>query len=213
MFEETLIQGTKENLVLLGRSGILRDAYLAGGTAAALQIGHRISMDFDFFTSKEFVPGVFSVELSKLGSFQQEQADKGTIIGEFDGIRFSLFVYKYPLIYPPLKYLSLNMADIRDIAAMKIDAVATRGAKRDFIDLYFISESGYGLTELLAFYDRKYGKLGSNLVHIQKSLVFFDDAEHDEMPRMLRKVDWEEIKQYFKNEIKDICSVRTDRNH
>lgn len=75
MFEETLIQGTKENLVLLGRSGILRDAYLAGGTAAALQMGHRISMDFDFFTSKEFVPGVFSVELSKLGSFQQEQAE------------------------------------------------------------------------------------------------------------------------------------------
>jgi Nucleotidyl transferase AbiEii toxin, Type IV TA system len=213
MFEETLIQGTKENLVLLGRSGILKDAYLAGGTAAALQMGHRISIDFDFFTSKEFVPGVFSVELSKLGSFQQEQADKGTIIGEFDGIRFSLFVYKYPLIYPPLKYLSLKMADIRDIAAMKIDAVATRGAKRDFIDLYFISESGYGLTELFAFYDRKYGKLGSNLVHIQKSLVFFDDAEHDEMPRMLKKVDWEEIKQYFKNEIKDICSVRTDRNH
>lgn len=212
MFEETLIQGTKENLVLLGRSGILRDAYLAGGTAAALQMGHRISMDFDFFTSKEFVPGVFSVELSKLGSFQQEQADKGTIIGEFEGIRFSLFVYKYHLIYPPLKYLSLNMADIRDIAAMKIDAVATRGAKRDFIDLYFISESGYRLTELLAFYDRKYGKLGSNLVHIQKSLVFFDDAEHDEMPRMLKKVEWEEIKQYFKNEIKNLCSVRTDRN-
>ncbi|MBW1795841.1 MAG: hypothetical protein JRJ38_15700 [Deltaproteobacteria bacterium] len=82
---------------------------------------------------------------AKLGSFQKEQADKGTVLGKFEGIQFSLFVYEYPLIRPPLKYLSLNIADILDIAAMKIDAVATRGAKRDFIDLYFISKSGYAL--------------------------------------------------------------------
>jgi len=204
MFEETLIKGAKENLALLGGSGILRDAYLAGGTAAALQLGHRISVDFDFFTPKEFVPTVFSAELSKLGSFDEEQADKGTVLGKFEGIQFSLFVYKYPLIFPPLKYFSLNIADIRDIAAMKIDAVATRGAKRDFIDLYFIGKSSYALTELLAFYNEKYGKLGSNLIHIQKSLVFFDDAEPDEMPRMLKKVEWEEVKQYFENEVKKL---------
>ena len=149
MFEESLIKGAKENLALLGRSGVLKDAYLAGGTAAALQLGHRISVDFDFFTPKEFVPAVFSAELSKLGSFDEEQTDKGTVLGKFEGIKFSLFVYEYPLICPPLKYLSLNIADIRDIAAMKIDAVATRGAKRDFIDLYFIGRSGYGLMNLV----------------------------------------------------------------
>jgi hypothetical protein len=105
----------------------------------------------------------------------------------------------------PLKYLSLNIADIRDIAAMKIDAVATRGAKRDFIDLYFVGKSGYGLTELLAFYNKKYGKLASNLVHIQKSLVFFNDAETDEMPRMLKEVRWEEVKNYFESEVKKLA--------
>ena len=62
MFEETLIKGAKENLALLGRSGILNDAYLAGGTAAALQLGHRISVDFDFFTTQEFVPKLLSAE-------------------------------------------------------------------------------------------------------------------------------------------------------
>lgn len=204
MFEETLIKGAKENLALLGRSGILKDAYLAGGTAAALQLGHRISVDLDFFTTREFVPGVFSVELSKLGSFDQEQADKGTVLGKFEGIKFSLFIYEYPLISLPLKYLSLNIADIKDIAAMKIDAVATRGAKRDFVDLYFIGKSGYGFSELLKCYNQKYGKLSSNLIHIQKSLVFFDDAEPDEMPRMLKEVEWEEVKQYFKNEVKNL---------
>lgn len=64
MFEETLIKGAKNNLAILGRCGILKDSYLAGGTAIALQIGHRISVNFDFFTDKEFVPITFSEELS-----------------------------------------------------------------------------------------------------------------------------------------------------
>ena len=87
---------------------------------------------------------------------------------------------------------------------MKIDAVATRGAKRDFIDLYFICKSNYGLTELFRFYNEKYGGLASNIIHIQKSLIFFNDAEPDEMPRMLKKVKWEEIKKYFEGEIKKL---------
>lgn len=202
MFEETLVKKTRELLALLGSSAILRDAYLARGTAAALQLGHRISVDFDFFTPNEFVPKSFSAELSKLGSFDEEQADKGTILGKFEGISFSLFIYKYPLIFSTLKYLALDMADIRDIAAMKIDSMATRGAKRDFIDLYFICKSGYQLSELLDFYDKKYGKLASNIMHIQKSLIYFDDAETDEMPRMLKEITWEQIKKYFEDEVK-----------
>ncbi len=67
-----------------------------------------------------------------MGSFDEDQANKGTVLGRFEGVSLSLFIYEYPLIYPPLKYLSLNIADIRDVAAMKIDAVATRGRKRDF---------------------------------------------------------------------------------
>ncbi|MEA1928390.1 MAG: nucleotidyl transferase AbiEii/AbiGii toxin family protein [Candidatus Auribacterota bacterium] len=180
----------------------MSDAYLAGGTAAALQLGHRISVDFDFFTPEEFSPRAFAGDLAKLGLFYEEQADKGTVLGEFEGIKFSIFIYKYPLIFPPLKYLSLDIADIRDIAAMKIDAVANRGAKRDFVDLYFICKSGYKLADLLKFYDMKYGMLASNLIHIQKSLVFFSDADPEEMPRMLKDVLWEEIKKYFEDKVK-----------
>ncbi len=204
MFEETLVKGAKKNLALLGKSGILQHAYLAGGTAIALQLRHRVSVDFDFFTIEDFVPKIFSVELSKLGSFNEEQADKGTVLGKFRGVKFSIFIYKYPLIFPPLKYLLLNIADIRDIAAMKIDAITTRGAKRDFIDLYFICKKGYRLTELLDFYNRKYGKLASNLIHIEKSLVFFNDAETEEMPKMLKKAQWEDVKRFFEKEVKKI---------
>lgn len=205
MFEDALVEGAKDTLAILGNSGILESAYLAGGTAAALQLGHRISVDFDFFTTREFVPKIFSSEISKLGLFDEEQADKGTVTGVFEGIKFSLFIYKYPPKYPLLKYLSVDLADIRDIAAMKIDAVATRGAKRDFVDLYFICRAGYGLAEVLDIYDKKYGKLASNLVHIQKSLVFFNDAEHEKMPKMLKEVEWAEIKRYFEKEVKKLA--------
>lgn len=205
MFEETLVKGAKENLAILGNSGILRGAYLAGGTAAALQLGHRISVDFDFFTDKEFVPKVFSKRLSKLGPFDEEQADRGTVLGRFKGIKFSLFIYKYPLIFPALKYLGLRVADIRDIAAMKIDAIATRGAKRDFVDLYFICKTAYKLKEVVKFYDKKYSRIASNLIHIQKSLVFFNDAEAERMPKMLKPAAWGRIKKYFEDEIRKMA--------
>ncbi len=204
MFEETLVKGAKENLALLGKSGILKDAYLAGGTAAALFLGHRISVDFDFFTYKEFIPSIFSSELSQLGLFEEDQADKGTVLGIFKGVKFSLFIYPYPLIYPAFKYLSLDIADIRDIAAMKIEAISSRGAKRDFIDLYYLCQSGYSLRKLLDFYDKKYGKLSSNRVHIQKSLVYFNEAESDAMPKMLKKCHWREIKEFFEQEVRKL---------
>ena len=204
MFEETLIKRANDGLAILGRSGILKDAYLAGGTAAALQMGHRISVDFDFFTPKEFIPKKFSTALSKLGSFDEDQADKGTVLGKFEGVKFSLFIYKYPLIFPAAKYLSLNIADIRDIAAMKIDAIATRGARRDFIDLFFICQSGYRLKQLLDIYDKKYKNLAATEIHIMKSLVYFEDAESDEMPKMLKETKWEDIKKYFEDEVRKI---------
>ena len=205
MFEEALIERTKDHLALLGRSGLFKGAYLAGGTAVALQLGHRISIDFDFFTRKKFVPSALARALARLGSFEAEQADRGTVQGTFEGVRLSLFFYDHPLIHKPLKYLALTLADLRDIAAMKVDAVASRGVKRDLVDLYFICQSGYSLSDLLNFYNQKYGLLASNFVHIQKSLVYFEDAEPNPMPRMLKEVRWEEVKKYFINEVKKLA--------
>lgn len=88
---------------------------------------------------------------------------------------------------------------------MKIDAITTRGLKRAFIDLYFICKCGYQLTEILNFYDNKYKNLASNLIHIQKSLVFFNDAEPDEMAQMIKSVNWEDVKKYFEREVKKLA--------
>lgn len=89
MFEEVLSKNAKESLVLLGKSGILDDAYLAGGTALALRMGHRISVDFDFFTRKDFNESLFIKKLVSLPiHFQLERSGKGTILGYINKTRF-----------------------------------------------------------------------------------------------------------------------------
>ena len=204
MFEKTLVKGAQNILALLGTSGILNEAYLAGGTALALQLGHRISVDFDFFSSEKFEPRIFADQLSEVGDFQETQASKGTVLGTFQGIRFSLFIYPHRLLQPIEKYLSVNIASIEDIAAMKIEAIAGRGIKRDFIDLYHICKSGYRMSRLFDLYKDKYKTSDSKFIHIQKSLIYFDDAEIDVIPKMLVKTNWEEVKSYFRGEVKKI---------
>ena len=203
MFTETISKQTAENLALLGKSKILGNAYLAGGTALALQIGHRISYDLDFFTDKEFKAQIFLKEMSQFKLYQHERVAWGTILGKLGNVKFSLFYYPYPLLKKTISFKNINLASITDIAAMKIAAISERGTKRDFIDLYFILQK-ITLAEIFNFYDRKYQKLSSNLVHIKKSLVYFENAENDPMPKMITPVSWEKVKQFFRREIKNI---------
>lgn len=202
MFTETLFGNTKKALAVLGKSHLMSKAYLAGGTACALQIGHRISVDLDFFTPEEFDAKELGRTLEKIGRFKLDKQSWGTILGDFEKVKFSVFVYKYPVLVPFKSLFDINILDLRDIAAMKIDAISTRGIRRDFIDLYFICQKGISLKEILSLYDRKYGTLASNLVHIQKSLVYFVDAEMAAMPKMLKEVAWGKVKKYFEDEVK-----------
>lgn len=205
MFTKTLFGKTKDALALLGKSHFLNEAYLGGGSACALQLGHRISVDLDFFTPKEFDTKHLIKSLKEISDFKIEQESWGTILGTIEGIKFSIFVYKYPVLFPYKRLFKINILDLRDISAMKIDTIATRGKKRDFIDLYFICQKGIPLEKVLSFYKRKFGTLSSNIIHIQKSLVYFVDAEVEEMPKMIKKVTWEEVKRFFEKEVKRIA--------
>ena len=203
MFEQAISKQTSKNLELLGKSEILSDAYLAGGTALALQIGHRVSYDLDFFKEKKFKAQVFLKKISQIKDYQHERIGWQTILGKLGDVKFSLFYYQYPLLEKPVKFKDINIAGIVDISAMKIAAISERGMKRDFVDLYFILQK-IQLDNVLEFYERKYKKLASNLVHIKKSLVYFIDAEDEDMPKMLRQVSWKEVKKFFEQEIKKI---------
>lgn len=206
MFEETLSKSTKRALVELGKSGILNDAYLTGGTALALHLGHRISVDLDFFTHNEFNEQKFAEKMNALSfGFKLEKLDWRTILGYIRETKFSLFFYDYPLLSEPKIFLNSNIADVKDIAPMKLLAVSDRGIKRDFIDLYFIIavEKIFTLDEVFNLYDRKFKALAQNKLHILKSLSYFETAENTPMPKMLKEVDWREVKKFFVREAKN----------
>lgn len=202
MFTKTLFGNTKKALALLGRSRLLDKAYLAGGTALALQLGHRVSVDLDFFTPKAFDATQLVRNFRKIAAFEEEQQTAGTLLGTLEGIRFSLFLYPYRVLFPLKRFLGIQMLDWREIAAMKLAAIGTRGIKRDFIDLYFILRARVSLKQALSWYQRKYDSSSSSMVHIQKSLVYFVDADPNEMPRMLKKTEWQTVKSYFEGEVK-----------
>jgi hypothetical protein len=140
MFEKALPRKTKNILALLAKSQLLKDAYLADGTTCALHLGHRISYDLDFFAQRKFNSLSLANKLSKIKGFKLEKTAWGTILGQFGKIRFSLFYYSYPLLHSPKIFHGLKIADLRDIAAMKVTSIAEGGTKRDFVDLYFICQ-------------------------------------------------------------------------
>lgn len=200
MFTKTLSPNEAGALALLGKSGILGDAYLAGGTACALQLGHRASLDLDFFTEKKFPTEIVLKQLEELPGFKLDETSKWTILGSFPKVKFSHFYYPYPLISKTSVFSNINIASLADIAAMKIDAICGRGTKRDFIDLYFLLKEKFSLDKILKFYDKKYNRLSNNIYHITKSLNYFMDAESQDSPKMLTEVSWQEVKDFFQKE-------------
>ena len=207
MFTNTLSKNAAGTLALLGKSGVMSDAYLAGGTACALQLGHRVSLDLDFFSEKEFNTGIVLEQLEKLSGFKLGQTEQWTILGSFPKVKFSYFYYRYPLIKKGAVFSRISLASLEDIAAMKIDTICSRGKKRDFIDLYFLVNK-FSLEQILKFYEQKYGKLSNNIVHIMRSLDYFADAEIDDNPEMLFPLDWEEVKEFFRKETKRLAKEK-----
>lgn len=201
MFTATLSKNAKDALVLLGKSKILpRKTYLAGGSALALHFGHRISVDFDFFTPIHFDQDDLVMNLKKIGTFKSTNIAKDTLLGTLRGLKFSIFRYRYPLIFTPSNFMGINLADPKDIAAMKLAAIMDRGTKKDFIDLYFLAKKGISIDDSFNYYDKKYQALANNLYSLVKSLVFFEDAKKTDMPVMIEKVSWDEIKDFFRKE-------------
>jgi hypothetical protein len=177
--------------------------YLVGGTALALQIGHRQSLDFDFFTHKDFITDKVLMQARKIGKFELFAQDKDTLNAAVNGVRISFFSSAYPLLHETLTFSTLNIADKFDIALMKLNAISGRGNKKDFIDLYFLLQD-YTLNDILKGYENHYGSELGNIYHIYKSLVYFEDAETQPIPKMLQPVQWQEVKKYIVAEVKKL---------
>ena len=180
----------------------LRDAqlldrfYLAGGTGLALQFGHRLSLDLDFFSPEHFDEEALIQRMQPLRGFAVAQKAPFTLHATIEQTKVSFLGYAYPMLFPTNSYLDVPVADPRDIACMKVSAIASRGTKRDFVDLYILARR-FGLKEIMRLFTEKYTESQFSRLHVLKSLTFFADAEKDPMPHMLMALEWNTVKQYF----------------
>ncbi len=192
---------TKNSLELLkefesGPSSILENWMLAGGTGLALQLGHRISDDFDFFRTDFPDAGELHEQLRGYGQYETLQEASHTLTVLFRDTKLSFFKAGSPFIFRGITYRSFRVADIREIALMKLLAICNRGSRKDFIDLYIILRGETTLQDYFRLLPEKYGTPRINTYNILKSLTYFEDAEKEPMPRMLVPFSWEECKAF-----------------
>lgn len=154
MHTEVLGKKTAKGLEVLNVSGVLEPFYLAGGTALALHLGHRLSHDLDFFASKPFHPKEIAKKISALGNFSNVVIEAGTLHGAFNGVKVSFLYYPYRLISKTARW-SCAIAGVKDIACMKIDAISNRGVKKDFVDLYCVLAHA-PFIDVLVDFEKKY---------------------------------------------------------
>ena len=177
----------------LSTQSFIGDFYLAGGTGLALQIGHRQSLDFDFFIPRDFkTPDIIKV-LVRLGSYERDNEEMNTVNGTLNKVRISFFGYKYRILDEFRMHNNIRIAGLRDISAMKLEAIAGRGSKKDFIDMFFLLKH-FTIEEIFDFHKDKYGIGLNNQYHHLKSLVYFADAEHEAMPVMIKPLYWSDVK-------------------
>lgn len=193
MHKETIDERTKRVWDKIAKSGIAGRFYLAGGTALAVHLGHRKSIDLDFFSQEDFSTPDLKRQLSQIDEIVLLGEADGTLHVTVDHVMVS-FLHGYGLLFPSVIFEGLAMADERDIAAMKLDAVSSRGSRKDFIDIYELLKK-HTLAEIIDFFEKKYTGIKYNMLHILKSLVYFDDADGEPPPMMLYDTNWDDVKQ------------------
>jgi hypothetical protein len=178
--------------------------YLAGGSALCLRLAHRTSIDLDLFRFEAFDAERLLRELRSEGvPLSNSRSERGTLWFDVDGVETSLMSYPYSELEPPEEVLGVPVASLADIAAMKIEAVASRGARKDFVDLYFICKgAGLGLVGALDAFQRRFSSAAPDVLHRVKALTYFDDAEREPELLMLKPVEWSEVRAYFEQEVR-----------
>jgi predicted nucleotidyltransferase component of viral defense system len=189
----------------------LRDFFLVGGTALALQLNHRVSVDLDLFTRSEFNCDEILQSLS--GNFQfniikkQEKnlmmlylSDPGS---SESTVKVDFLRYPHPLIDHQIQYEGIRLISVKDIIPMKLSAISGRGAKKDFYDIYHLLNE-FTLAQMMDFFSQKYPN--TSPFQVLKSLLYFADADNDLDPISLKKVSWEDVKNKVRKEVQDYLS-------
>jgi hypothetical protein len=181
-----------------------RGFYLAGGSALCLRLAHRRSIDLDLFRTGDFDSEQILRELGAEGvPIEQATTQRNTVWFELEGVETSLMSFRYPPLEPTEVTLGFPVASLRDIAAMKIEAIASRGARKDFVDLYFIcQEPGLGLSDALDAFQERFAPARPDVLHRIKALTYFEDAEREPELLMLRPAAWADVRQFFERAVR-----------
>lgn len=198
LYLETVESSTLELLKKLQRLPVLEQTRLVGGTALALQLGHRKSIDLDFFGTVDCEAEYLRESIAGIASLTILKESPHIYIYIVDGIKVDIVNYKYPWLDDVVLEQGLRLASVSDIAAMKITAIIGRGTKKDFIDIAFLLHH-FSLEEILHFYAAKYND--SSVFMAMKSLAYFDDAEADPMPDMFVNQSWQQVKAHILSKI------------
>jgi hypothetical protein len=204
MFYNILDKKREEILPILG---LVKDNfYLAGGTALALHLGHRDSLDFDFFSEEDFDTGDLFEKLREIfkdHNIQKIQDEENTLtVVVDDEIKISFFTYKCHLLNPLIFEKYLHLASVQDIACMKLAAIVSRSTEKDYVDLFFILQND-NLSDLLKLSKEKFPTIDTNL--ILKSLIYFDDITQEEIIfKNDKEVSLDEIKTFFQEVVRNV---------
>lgn len=182
--------------------------YLAGGTALALQLGHRDSIDFDFFTPESFsTEDLFrlTIKTFKNHKVQKTQEEKDTLSVLIDKhTKLSFFCYPYPLNKELVDGDYFKLASVDDVGCMKLSAIVSRATTKDYVDLFFILQE-IDLVELLNLTEKMFPELDVNL--ILKSLVYFEDIEDEPINyKHHKEVEFTKVKSFLIKQVKNLIN-------
>ena len=198
----TITPDTLELLRKLNSIPELANTRLVGGTALALCLGHRLSIDLDFFGQVEGDTEMIATYLLRYGFDVKIRSNQKNIhIFTINGVKTDIVNYPYLWIDDIIEEDGIRLGGLKDIAAMKIAAITNRGSKKDFIDVYFLLNH-FSIEKMMDFYLKKYPS--GSLFLSYKSLLYFADAENQLMPEMLIPTSWDDVKEKIIAEVRKI---------
>lgn len=197
--QQTIYPKTLELLRKVMATASLNPFTLVGGTALALQAGHRISVDLDLFTSEKFEEEAVLGALRNFGEVQNLSRSRQSLSMEINEIKVDVFCFAHELMGRSHTVEAVRLLKPEAIASMKLLAICNRGTRKDFVDLYFLLKE-YSLEKLISGFLKDFPE--NNSFMLTKSLLYFEDAESAPMPLMIAKeTSWSEMKDFIQGEV------------
>ncbi|MBC8321348.1 MAG: nucleotidyl transferase AbiEii/AbiGii toxin family protein [Bacteroidetes bacterium] len=208
LHKETVDKSTLDLLKQLQSKKYLKGFYLVGGTALALRIGHRKSIDIDLFSDFDFDVTQTLENLSSDFNYKLYFSANNTLKGSIDNVQVDILAHRYPLIQEPCTAEGITMLSLQDILAMKLNAITGSGQRvKDFIDVYYLLRE-FTMSEMIDFYSTKYKQY--NEVNVLKSITYFNDVDLADWPQLTDNplLKWDDVKASLSNAAKK-CFLQT----